>query len=108
MVSKKSDAQSEKITSTLLPFLLITFGLTWGLAAIFILFSDQVTAIFSEMGLSNPLNNPIWPDAQPWDNLLITIIAVIVVRLKRHTMFQRASGVTGILMPENPYNDNDG
>jgi hypothetical protein len=40
---------------TLIPFLALTFGLTWGLAALAILFPDQVAAIFGEFGLSNPL-----------------------------------------------------
>jgi len=44
--------------------------------------------------------NPIWPDAQPWDNLLMAIIALIIVFLNRRTMFKRGSGVTDILMPE--------
>jgi membrane protease YdiL (CAAX protease family) len=44
--------------------------------------------------------NPIFPDAQPWDNLLWIGVAVIVVWLNRRTMFQRGAGVTGVLMPE--------
>jgi hypothetical protein len=44
--------------------------------------------------------NPIWPDAQPYDNLLYIAVAVIVVLLNRRTMFQRGSGVTDVLMPE--------
>jgi membrane protease YdiL (CAAX protease family) len=43
--------------------------------------------------------NPIWPDAQPWDILLFVAAAVIIVWLNRHTMFERGSGVTDILMP---------
>jgi len=42
-------------TKTLTPFLVLTFGLTWGIAALLILFPDQVAAIFGEIGLSNPL-----------------------------------------------------
>lgn len=42
-------------TKTLILFLAVTFGLTWGLAAAAILFSDQITAIFGEIGLTNPL-----------------------------------------------------
>ncbi len=42
-------------TRTLIPFLALTFGLTWGTAALGLLFADQVTAIFGEFGLSNPL-----------------------------------------------------
>jgi membrane protease YdiL (CAAX protease family) len=44
--------------------------------------------------------NPIIPDAQPWENLLFAIAAVIIVWLNRHTMFKHGSGVTDILMPE--------
>jgi len=44
--------------------------------------------------------NPIWPDAQPWDSLLIIIAAVIIVWLNRSTMFQRGGGVTQVLSPE--------
>jgi membrane protease YdiL (CAAX protease family) len=44
--------------------------------------------------------NPIWPDAQPWDNFLFVAAAVIIVWLNRRTMFQRGSSVTEILMPE--------
>jgi len=39
----------------LAPFLILTFGLTWGLAALFLLFTDQMSAIFGEPSLSNPL-----------------------------------------------------
>lgn len=43
------------------------------------------------------LNNPIWPDAQPWDNLLIVLCAIVIVWLNRKQMFQHGNGVTGIL-----------
>jgi hypothetical protein len=46
------------------------------------------------------MNNPIWPDAQPWDTLLFSTAAVIIVWLNRRMMFQRGSGVTSIRMPE--------
>lgn len=52
---EESASQPTKIARTLMPFLLLTFGLTWGIATIFILFSEQVIAIFGEMGLRNPL-----------------------------------------------------
>ena len=45
--------------------------------------------------------NPIFPDAQPWDNLLWIAVAVVVVWLNRHTMLQRGAGVTDVLMPTN-------
>jgi membrane protease YdiL (CAAX protease family) len=40
---------------TLIPFLVLSFGLTWGIAAVLILFADQITAIFGEIDLGNPL-----------------------------------------------------
>jgi len=42
-------------TKTLVPFLALTFGLTWGIAALLIFFTDQVVAIFGEITSSNPL-----------------------------------------------------
>lgn len=40
--------------------------------------------------------NPLWPDAQPWDNLLFVAVAVIVVWLNRRSMFRRGDGVTEV------------
>lgn len=42
-------------TRTLIPFFGLTFGLTWGIVALLLLFPDQITAIFGEIDLSNPL-----------------------------------------------------
>ena len=42
-------------TKTLVPFLALTFGFTWGIAALLIFFTDQVVAIFGEITSSNPL-----------------------------------------------------
>lgn len=44
--------------------------------------------------------NPIFPDAQPWSNLLIALAAVVIVVLNRRTMFKKGAGVTEVLMPE--------
>lgn len=40
---------------TLIPFLLITFGLTWGLAPVLVLFPETITAVFGPLSLTNPL-----------------------------------------------------
>lgn len=45
------------------------------------------------------LMNPIFPDAQPWDNLIYIIAAIIIVWLNRDTMLKRGHGVTEVLMP---------
>jgi uncharacterized protein len=44
--------------------------------------------------------NPIFPDAQPWDNFLFAIVAVVIVFLNRRQMFQYGSGITEALGPE--------
>ena len=49
-------SNSRKMTGrALIPFLALTFSLTWGIAAMLILFYDQVSAIFGELTMSNPL-----------------------------------------------------
>ena len=45
------------------------------------------------------LNGPVWPDAQPWDSVILAALAAIVVVLNRKTMFARGSGVTEVLAP---------
>lgn len=42
-------------TKTLISFLAISFGLTWGLAVLLLLFYDQVVALFGEVTMTNPL-----------------------------------------------------
>ena len=54
MVQTKSKTKSMTV-KTLVPFILLTFGLTWGIAALLILFTDQIVAIFGEISSSNPL-----------------------------------------------------
>ncbi len=39
----------------LLPFFLLTFALTWGLGAAFVVFPDRMTAMFGELGITHPL-----------------------------------------------------
>ena len=44
--------------------------------------------------------NPIFPDAQPWDNFLFALAAAVIVFINRRQMFQRGSGVMEVLSPE--------
>lgn len=43
------------------------------------------------------MNNPIWPDARPWDSLLLVGVAVVVVLLPRNEMLSRGAGVTRVV-----------
>lgn len=64
------------------------------------IFNDSRGSLLFPVLLHFQLNNPIWPDAQPWDNVLIVIVAIIVVWLRRDTMFKQDAGVSAILMPK--------
>ncbi|MEW5870768.1 MAG: type II CAAX endopeptidase family protein [Chloroflexota bacterium] len=64
------------------------------------LFNDSRGSLLLAVLIHFQTNNPIWPDAQPWDNVLLITAAVIIVWLKRRTIFHRGCGVTDILMPE--------
>ncbi len=56
--------------------------------------SILVTALFHYQ-----MNNPAWPEAQPWENYLFALVAMAVVWLNRKTMLSRQGAVTEILMP---------
>jgi uncharacterized protein len=43
------------------------------------------------------LNNPLWPDAQPYDMFLFAAVAVVVVWFKRDAMFSRTGAVTEVV-----------
>jgi len=44
-------------------------------------------------------NNPLWPDAQPYDTVILLVVAFIVVVLNRRTMFSTEGAVT-VVIPE--------
>lgn len=86
-------------------FLPFAFGGIASSLIITALFNESRGSILLPALVHFQLNNPIWPDAQPWDNLFIVICAIIIVWMKRRTMFQRGTGLTDILMPETTTND---
>jgi uncharacterized protein len=82
----------------------------WGFAAFFIgaiAISVIMTAMFNSArgslltaGLFHfQINNPIWPDAQPWDMVVFGAAAVVIVFLYRKKMLNREGAVTEVLMP---------
>ena len=42
-------------TRVLAHFLIITFGLTWGLALAFLLFTGAIVSVFGPLSMTNPL-----------------------------------------------------
>jgi len=45
------------------------------------------------------MNGPAWPDAQPWENYLFALVAVVIVVINRKAMLTRDGAVTDVLMP---------
>lgn len=43
------------------------------------------------------LVNPFWPDAQPWDTVILVVVTIVVVWRNRETMFARDGGVTDVV-----------
>jgi membrane protease YdiL (CAAX protease family) len=44
--------------------------------------------------------NPLFPEAQPWENYVFIVVAVLVVMINRKAMLSREGAVTEVLMPE--------
>jgi uncharacterized protein len=44
-------------------------------------------------------NNPLWPEAQPWENVIFAFVAVALVLLNRRAMLRREGAVTEVLLP---------
>lgn len=64
------------------------------------MFNDARGSILIAVLFHFQMNNPVWPDAQPWDTLSFSAAAILVVVLNRRTMLSRADAVTGVLMPK--------
>jgi membrane protease YdiL (CAAX protease family) len=47
-------------------------------------------------------NNPLWPDAQPWDSVLFAAVALAIVVLNRRRMLDRDSSVETVVAGERP------
>jgi len=80
----------------------------WGFMPFFvgsICLSVILTPLFNASGGSLLLaivyhfqaNNPLWPDAQPYDTCFLVAVAVIVVWLNRQRMFTKAGAVIAVI-----------
>lgn len=61
-------------TVHLVPFFLLTFALTWGLGAALVVFPDQLTAVFGELSVTNPLYL-----IMTWSPGLVGLLLVVLV-----------------------------
>jgi membrane protease YdiL (CAAX protease family) len=65
------------------------------------MFNESRGSLLLPFLLHFQMNNPIWPDAQPWDNFLLLFAAILILWVKREKMFRKGAGNTAILMSEN-------
>lgn len=81
---------------------------TWSFAPFFLgtvaisvimtpLFNSSRGSILLPALLHLQLINPLWPDAQPYDNWLMIVIAAVMVWINRAAMFSRQDAVTKVL-----------
>lgn len=60
-------------------------------------FNDARGSILLAMLFHFQMNNPLWPDAQPYDMYAFIAAAVVIVWLNRHALFSRSTAVTEIV-----------
>jgi len=60
-------------------------------------FNDARGSILLSMLFHFQMNNPLWPDAQPYDMFMFVLAAVIVVWLNRRALFSRTHAVTQVI-----------
>lgn len=61
------------------------------------LFNASRGSILLPFLLHFQLNNPVWPDAQPYDTFFFVAAALLVVWVNRKTMFKRSGAVTEVV-----------
>jgi len=61
------------------------------------LFNDSRGSILLPAIMHFQLMNPVWPDAQPYDTYILTVIAAVVIWFQRKKMFSRSDGITDVV-----------
>ena len=60
-------------------------------------FNEARGSILLAMLFHFQMNNPLWPDAQPYDMYVYVAAAVVIVWLNRQALFSRSTAVTEII-----------
>lgn len=61
------------------------------------LFNDARGSLLLPALLHFQVNNPLWPDAQPYDMVLFAVVAAVVVWLRRERMLSREGAATAVM-----------
>lgn len=61
------------------------------------LFNNARGSVLLAMLFHFQMNNPLWPDAQPYDMYVYVAAAVVIVWLNRRSLFSKASAVTEVI-----------
>lgn len=77
-----------------LPFFLGSVALSVIFTA---LFNDSRGSLLFPALLHFQVNNPLWPDSQPWDLAIFGLAAVVVVGLRRDRMLSRKGAATDVM-----------
>jgi membrane protease YdiL (CAAX protease family) len=77
-----------------MPFFLGTITISVVITA---LFNSSKGSLFITALFHFQLMNPIWPDAMPYDTYLLMVVAIIIVVIKRKTMFTRIDSITEVV-----------
>jgi membrane protease YdiL (CAAX protease family) len=64
------------------------------------LFNASRGSVLLAMLFHFQMNNPLWPDAQPWDMYGFVFAAVVVVWLERRALFDRESAAVAVIPGE--------
>jgi hypothetical protein len=64
-------------------------------------FNNGGGSIFLAMLFHFQMNNPLWPDAQPYDMYLYVVAAVVITWLNRHSLFSKSISVTEVIPASN-------
>lgn len=65
-------------------------------------FNEACGSILLVMLFHFQMNNPLWPDVQPYDMYVYVAAAVVIIWLNRHALFSRSTTVTDIIPRQDP------
>lgn len=99
MTTRAPTTKKPMTTRTLIPFLALTFALTWGIATLLIVAPEDMERIFGPMGYTNvAFTVAVYGPAIA--AVLLALVAIVIV-LRNPAMMLRGEGaVTDVLMEE--------